>query len=382
MTIRSLGTMGLHCAALAFGLGLSATTSWSEEPPTSGGPATKPVAERPERSVEAKRDAWMRYEDAQVRYEQPRFGGDARLYVREKSALTPNGSSKPAASDRWRVYRGSTLNVITGANVGLASNSDMRGVQQYFTAHTNMDATEDRSRVVSMVVASVEAPGLVYEPGTAGTSRLFVRDLGDREMLYTGDDLAAIVRANPKLDQVSGFPAFRTRVQKFGALSPWTLRDDASTILVVTDTPAGVVVTSYEWRDGRWGTQSHKGPTLADIRANQPGLRAMLIGAKSEPTAQVPLAGNVLPFGAAIDAPPTCLDVQLRLEGRGMLVTDVTAGSPASTLGLQDYDVIVEYDGRPVSDRKWARSQLDSWRPEAKTKVVVLRRGERVTLGS
>ena len=37
-------------------------------------------------------------------------------------------------------------------------------------------------------------------------------------------------------------------------------------------------------------------------------------------------------------------------EGEGLLVKHVNAGEPASRMGMQEGDVVLEVDGKPVSD--------------------------------
>jgi len=400
MMIRFLGYAGLGASVMAVGLALGAGTARAEDPRPDGGlpaknlpgEAAKPV----DRTVAATNDAWMLYDNPSMRYEQPRFTGDARLFVRESNATSSNIPSAGNAPEsyRWRVYRGRDLDVITRANSNLATSSDMTGLRQYLA--TSIKTTPASMRVTGAVRTSVEAPGLVYEPGTKGQARLFVRDAEGQEMMYSGNDFVSIARANPSLEQTAGFPAFRSRVQLVDDARPWTLRNDSKTIMNVTHTPTGVVVGTNEWRDGQWMTHTHQGATLAEIHSGQPTLRAMLVDGRegheapesaapaftSQPAGQLKSqpTWQVEQFGVTLTAPPSCLNSQLNLEGRGVLVTKVVPGSSADTFGLRNDDVILDYDGRAVTDGEWVRSQFASWRTDSRPKLTVLRQGSRVNL--
>lgn len=388
MSIRLFGPVGRASAAMALGVCLSAGSSWAGEPPLDGRlPADVPpvplgrgVDIAPTRA----NDAWLLYEGPRMRYEQPRFAGDASLYVREDVVRgTADGTSAPGVG-RWRVYRGHDLDGIAKANADLAASPDLELVRTY--VRTNTRAPSDPLQVTGVIRTRVEAPGLVYEPATMGTARLYVSGSDGRELLYTGSDFGTIVASNPTLEQTNGFSAFRTRVQQLDGESAWTLRGGSPSILFVTHTPTGVVVSSNEWRDGRWVAHRHEGKTMAELRANQAELQALLEAnapASSKLDLQPPVtpAWDVLPFGFTIATPMSCLDSQLNLEGRGLVVTGLRDGSTASNLGFQTHDVILEIDGRAVTDREWARTQFASWRDTTQTKVVVLRKGQRVTLG-
>jgi serine protease Do len=71
------------------------------------------------------------------------------------------------------------------------------------------------------------------------------------------------------------------------------------------------------------------------------------------------------------------LDVE---SDKGALVSQVLPGGPAASAGIEEYDIIVEFDGDNVNDmndlpRIVARTPVDK-----KVKVVVLRKGKRKTL--
>jgi S1-C subfamily serine protease len=67
-------------------------------------------------------------------------------------------------------------------------------------------------------------------------------------------------------------------------------------------------------------------------------------------------------------------------EVPGLKLTGVRVGSPAEKGGLQAGDIIVEFDGKTVKDLYEYTDALYSHKPGDEVKVVVLRKGERVSL--
>ena len=71
----------------------------------------------------------------------------------------------------------------------------------------------------------------------------------------------------------------------------------------------------------------------------------------------------------------------LRLPSvRGALVSAVEPGSPAERAGIEQGDVILEVDGRPVDDSNALRNEIAGMKPGSTAKVTVLRDGARKTL--
>jgi len=64
----------------------------------------------------------------------------------------------------------------------------------------------------------------------------------------------------------------------------------------------------------------------------------------------------------------------------GVLVGDVTGGSPADTAGLKQGDIIIRFNGRKVRNVHQLRSSVASTEPGSKVPVEVLRDGKRSTL--
>ena len=66
--------------------------------------------------------------------------------------------------------------------------------------------------------------------------------------------------------------------------------------------------------------------------------------------------------------------------GEGILIAQVSEGSPAEQAGLQQGDVIVAYRGEPVSDVGSFRNQVSLTAPGSREQLTILRDGERKTL--
>jgi hypothetical protein len=67
-------------------------------------------------------------------------------------------------------------------------------------------------------------------------------------------------------------------------------------------------------------------------------------------------------------------------DGKGLRLTGVRAGSPADSAGLKAGDVVVEFDGKAVTDLQSYSDALYARRPGDEIDVVVLRGSERLRL--
>ena len=67
-------------------------------------------------------------------------------------------------------------------------------------------------------------------------------------------------------------------------------------------------------------------------------------------------------------------------DGRGILVTEVTEDSPAEKAGLKAGDVIVSAGGKDIEDGRDLRRAINEHEGEEPLELVVLRRGERMTI--
>jgi serine protease Do len=67
-------------------------------------------------------------------------------------------------------------------------------------------------------------------------------------------------------------------------------------------------------------------------------------------------------------------------EGRGALVSLVTAGGPAARAGIQPGDVIIDFDGKPVEDNVALVSMVVATKPGTTVPVTLVRNKERRTV--
>lgn len=86
-------------------------------------------------------------------------------------------------------------------------------------------------------------------------------------------------------------------------------------------------------------------------------------------------------FGVQLDSPTPDLAAQLGLEGTGLVVLNVSAGSPADTAGVQQYDVITAFAGEQVcSDASALAERIRQRGSGDVVEVTVLRRAQPVQL--
>jgi serine protease Do len=67
-------------------------------------------------------------------------------------------------------------------------------------------------------------------------------------------------------------------------------------------------------------------------------------------------------------------------EARGALIGEVMPDGPAAKAGFKDGDVVVKYDGKPVSDSRHLQLAVAATKPGTKIPVEILRNGEAKTL--
>jgi beta-lactamase regulating signal transducer with metallopeptidase domain len=87
-------------------------------------------------------------------------------------------------------------------------------------------------------------------------------------------------------------------------------------------------------------------------------------------------------LGARVAKPNPTLADQLDLpKGQGLVLEDVQADSAAAKAGLKTHDILLEMDGKPVSDdpAKFVR-ELQTMKSDKGVDAVVLRRGKRETV--
>lgn len=67
-------------------------------------------------------------------------------------------------------------------------------------------------------------------------------------------------------------------------------------------------------------------------------------------------------------------------DQKGILVSQVSADSPAEKAGLKAGDLIVEFEGKPVTDVGDFRNRVSLTTPGSQAKIEVLRKGSRMTI--
>jgi serine protease Do len=75
------------------------------------------------------------------------------------------------------------------------------------------------------------------------------------------------------------------------------------------------------------------------------------------------------------DVTPSIAKAMGQTELRGALVGDVKASSPAGKAGLQRGDVILDVNGKPVSDSRELRMNISMMKPDADVRLKILRDG-------
>ncbi len=85
-------------------------------------------------------------------------------------------------------------------------------------------------------------------------------------------------------------------------------------------------------------------------------------------------------IGVSIDSADDALRSQLGLPaGRGVVVTDVVAGSPAEKAGVKKYDIVVELAGKPIDSPETLSAQVQA-NQEKGVKLILLRGGKSMTI--
>jgi hypothetical protein len=86
------------------------------------------------------------------------------------------------------------------------------------------------------------------------------------------------------------------------------------------------------------------------------------------------------PFGIQIGSVGEAMAAQLDLrEGDGLLVREVTEGSPAANAGIRKHDVVLKINGAPVGDSLGFRKELRELR-EKGFELEIVRQGKRQTI--
>jgi len=81
-------------------------------------------------------------------------------------------------------------------------------------------------------------------------------------------------------------------------------------------------------------------------------------------------------FGVRVTPPGPALKHQLDLADCGLLITNICKDSPAQRCGLQQFDVVVSFDGKPMVQQSDLSGHIQMLGPQAKVSVLVLRQAK------
>ncbi len=81
-------------------------------------------------------------------------------------------------------------------------------------------------------------------------------------------------------------------------------------------------------------------------------------------------------FGVRVTPPGPALTYQLGLNDGGLLITNICKDSPAQRCGLQQFDVVVSFDGAPIAQQSDLSGRIQQLGPQARVRVLVLRKAK------
>ncbi|MBO1080842.1 DegQ family serine endoprotease [Roseomonas haemaphysalidis] len=137
--------------------------------------------------------------------------------------------------------------------------------------------------------------------------------------------------------------------------------------LIVAETGVGTEAPVTVWRNGK---EEQLRVTVAELPAEQTAGTTPAAPEQAQPGAAVELAGLGLKVAAI--SPDLKQRFSLRDDARGVVVTDVTAGSSAAERGLSPGDLIIEVQQTRVSNPQEVREQLDRLRKQNRPSALLL----------
>lgn len=81
-------------------------------------------------------------------------------------------------------------------------------------------------------------------------------------------------------------------------------------------------------------------------------------------------------LGIKVQPIPDALRAQLNLEEPGILVTDIMKDSPAQKAGIERWDIILEFQGKPIDSAKTLQQRLYRIPPDEEVELLILRKGQ------
>ena len=154
---------------------------------------------------------------------------------------------------------------------------------------------------------------------------------------------------------------------------------------IVRETPAGRTVELTIWRDAR----SQKISVQLGSRRDRLESRARVFGPRDfDFNIQIP---NIMPeivigsrtplLGVSVEDLSGQLGEYFGVpEGKGVLIREVNAGSPAAKAGLKAGDVIVKFDGDRIRDTGELRAKLREKREQKSVRLDVVRKGAELSI--
>jgi serine protease Do len=141
----------------------------------------------------------------------------------------------------------------------------------------------------------------------------------------------------------------------------------------------GVDVDAPQGFDFRFATKElGSKSTLTVVRSGKQEDLAVDVAAAPEQSAPVVIDGNTRFAGTSASAitPPIAQDLDLPFDSKGIVVTDVSEGSPADRMGLQKGDIIVSINGEDLTDPQRFKAlvsrRTDGWQ------IVLERNGKTI----
>lgn len=322
---------------------------------------------------------WMRVGTDGAVYEAPRYGGDARLFVREKSDR----------DDRWRVYRGADFQGIVKSSPELGANASIELLGTRIGGKAGLQRAGTKPPRAGLQTY-VRAPGMTYEKSSFDAkARLYVRE-GEREYVYVGNDIDAIVRHNPALTKNKAYDALRADIEALQRDWRTQPTQPVSTHLEVWKADDGYTVKTWTHAEGRWTSNTYQGTSLETIVRENPAAASHVRMWSDAAWASTPQADSDTASPVDETSPDASRDsiefaglelvTQPHEDGTCVVVREAGDGVWSSELGLESGDRIVRVDYHPVSTLEDAKARLLKLSEKRSGVVCVQRDGKDMCL--
>src|SRR5271157_1576454 len=217
-------------------------------------------------------------------------------------------------------------------------------------------------------------------PDPPDSSEIFLLNDGSAHLGVTLGDVTTEKAQELKLSAVAGAlvngvqkdsAAAKAGIEKGDAIMEFDgvrVRSSAELRRLIRETPTGRTVEMKIVRDGKTRVLSAKlEPTSNNFNFNGPEMRIPSINVPEVHIPPMDFSGLSPLFGdhratlgiSADDLTPQLAQYFGVKQGKGVLVSEVTTGGAADKAGLKAGDVIVQVDGKPISDVEELRSALN-----------------------